>query len=77
MIYLPRKTGSQQQGASPMVRHARLFSQLVALFSRGQFTDAGNRSAEATWHTLRKKVAAIFDAITDTALQWLDFSNKK
>jgi hypothetical protein len=28
---------SQQQGGSSMVRHASLFSQLVALFNRGQF----------------------------------------
>ena len=34
---LPRQTLSQQQGGTPMVRHASLFSQLVAFFRRNEF----------------------------------------
>ena len=37
MVYLRRKTDSQQQGGNSMVRHASLFSQLVAIFNRNQF----------------------------------------
>jgi hypothetical protein len=37
MVSLPKKTHSQQQGGCPMIRHTSLFSQLVALFNRGQF----------------------------------------
>lgn len=37
MVNLPKETHSQQQGGYPMIRHASLFSQLVALFNRGQF----------------------------------------